>query len=299
MYLGYIQGCIAMSSDQNILRSTHKVSVLNFSKWVREAVGGTPTDIQDRATLPSCCWISQQRSRFPSMAAETSTTALLIADDEPSMLRATAHLLQRAGYGVVTASDGSEALLRYQEGRVALLLLDIVMPDMSGIQVCREVRRGSTVPVILLTSMDRREQILAGFEAGADDFVPKPAFGRFGLQRIATILNWAEGKSHEEERRLLDAGFLRLDEEQLLASAGGRVAPLTALEYRLLRCLCENPGKPLAGAELAPQVCGEHLADHSRAVLETLVARVRFKIEEDPLAPACLLSQGDSYLLAM
>jgi len=200
---------------------------------------------------------------------------ILLADDDADLLDVTAYALRREGFAVIAASDGAQALRRWQQDRPDLVVLDVNMPELDGFAVCRQIRDAGTTPVILLTALNQEEQIIRGFEAGADDYVTKPFSPRQLAMRLRAI--WRRSANGEPEpARELRLGSLILDAESHEVTLGGQPIHLTPIEFRLLFILAANPGRVISTARLVEYGWGYDGGDVS--LLKTHVSHLRKKL---------------------
>jgi len=218
-----------------------------------------------------------------------STEPLVLAvDDEPGILRLIKLELSTQGFRVVTAANGPDGLKTAEEQRPDIALLDIVMPEMSGLEVMRKLRERSSIPVILLTAKGSESDKVKGLELGADDYLAKPFSPRTLLARVRALLRRAGVDAPAE----LAAGDLSLDLEQhQVRVRGAEPTRLTPLEARLLQLLLANARRTLPADRLLAHVWG-HRNDGDRQLLKQLVHRLRRKIESDPAAPRYLLTES-------
>lgn len=197
---------------------------------------------------------------------------LLLADDDAALSEVTAFALRRAGYTVVMAADGAQALVRWADETPDLVLLDVKMPHKDGLQVCRELRAQSDVPIIMLTVLCGDDDVVGGLRLGADDYVSKPFSPRQLVARVEAVLR----RRGPVPQGRLAAGGLALDPDQHVAYTAGQTVRLTRLEYRLLHYLLINQGQPLPGETIISHVWG--YGDGDRGLLKQLVFRLRQKI---------------------
>ncbi|NTU82557.1 MAG: response regulator transcription factor [Chloroflexales bacterium] len=197
---------------------------------------------------------------------------LLLVDDDAALAEVTAFALRRAGYAVVTAADGVQALRRWADEAPDLVLLDIQMPQKDGLQVCRELRAQSDVPIIMLTVQSSDDDVVGGLQLGADDYITKPFSPRQLVARVEAVLR----RRGPVPQGRLAAGDLVLDPDQHVAYAAGQTVRLTRLEYRLLHYLLVNQGQVLPTETITSHVWG--YGDGDRGLLKQLVFRLRQKI---------------------
>ncbi|MEP6813247.1 MAG: response regulator transcription factor [Actinomycetota bacterium] len=218
---------------------------------------------------------------------------VLVVDDEPQILRALQTSLRGAGYEVDTATTGAEALTAAAVHPPDAVILDLVLPDIRGTEVCRELRTWSTVPVIVLSVVGDEEEKVAALDAGADDYVTKP----FGLDELLARLRAALRRAETSGEPVLEVGELRIDLEAHTVTFDGRSVQLTPHEYALLTLLARNEGKLLTHRAILRDVWGKAYADESH-YLHVYVSQLRRKLEPDPARPRYILTApGAGYRL--
>ena len=220
---------------------------------------------------------------------------VLVVDDEPKIVRLVRDYLERSGFEVLTARDGPEALMRAHQERPDLIVLDLGLPALDGIEVTRQLRRDSGVPIIMLTARDEETDKVVGLELGADDYVTKPFSPRELTARVRAVLR-RHGRDADTE--VIRAGELTLDVPRLRAEVAGRVVPLTATEFQLLAALARQPGRVFTRSQLLDTIHGVAFESYERAI-DAHVKNIRRKLEPDPRAPRFLLTvYGVGYRLA-
>ena len=215
-------------------------------------------------------------------------TSILVVDDEPVFIEALTISLEREGFGVIAAADGPAALKAISEKDPDLILLDVMLPGMSGIDVCREIRKSSSVPVIMVTAKGEEIDAVVGLEVGADDYITKPYRLRELIARIRAILRRSENSLKEDETtsnpEVLVEGAVRLDLERHELSVDGELVSLALREFELLSYLMENSGRVVTRESLMQNVWGwDYIGDTK--TIDVHVKRLRSKIESDPSAP--------------
>ena len=226
-------------------------------------------------------------------------TSILVVDDEPVFIEALTISLEREGFGVIAAADGPAALKAISEKDPDLILLDVMLPGMSGIDVCREIRKSSSVPVIMVTAKGEEIDAVVGLEVGADDYITKPYRLRELIARIRAILRRSENSPKEDETtsnsEVLVEGAVRLDLERHELSVDGELVSLALREFELLSYLMENSGRVVTRESLMQNVWGwDYIGDTK--TIDVHVKRLRSKIESDPSAPLRIsTSRGVGY----
>jgi two-component system KDP operon response regulator KdpE len=225
----------------------------------------------------------------------TSEPLVLTVDDEPGILRLLKLELTAQGFRVISATGGEEALKLVEEQRPDIVLLDVIMPDMTGLEVMRRLREVSSVPVILITAKDTDTDKVQGLGLGADDYVVKPFNPEEVGARVAAVLRRSVGPQNVE--RVLNIGDLEIDLNRRLVLRGGEVVSLTRTEWLLLQHLAANAGRVMLNAELLSKVWGPEYRDDLQ-YLRVWVSRLRRKLELDPANPHIIKTkQGIGYLL--
>jgi DNA-binding response OmpR family regulator len=214
------------------------------------------------------------------------TARVLVVDDDPTVAEVVAGYLTRAGYAVDRAADGREALARAADDRPDLVVLDLMLPEMDGLEVCRRLRADQStapVPVVMLTAKGQESDRILGLELGADDYVTKPFSPRELVLRIQSVLRRSAAVPPPVDDGMLRAGDLALDPKARRAQRRGRELPLTLREFDLLAFLLRNPGAVFSREELMRKVWGWEFGDLSTVTVH--VRRLREKVEDDPAAP--------------
>ena len=220
---------------------------------------------------------------------------ILVVDDEEPLRNLLQISLQRQGYRVVTAPNGIEAIQVLQEQKVDLVLLDVMMPEMDGFTTCTELRKRSDVPIVMLTALNRPDDIVYGFTLGADDYITKPFTFREVEVRLQAILRRINWNSEPPTERLVTLGEITMNEDLHEVQVRGEIVHLTPIEFQLLRRLMSTPDRPVSKDDLFQSVWGYDLAGGTNLV-EVAIRRLREKIELDPSTPAYLLTvRGAGY----
>jgi two-component system KDP operon response regulator KdpE len=222
-----------------------------------------------------------------------ASTRVLVVDDEPQILRALQTNLRGAGYDVSTAATGKEAITAAAIGRPEAVILDLVLPDRSGIEVCRELRRFSSVPILVLSAIGEEHEKVAALDAGADDYVTKP----FGMDELLARLRAALRRAAPPGEAVIDVGELEVDLEKRVVSVEGKPVALTPHEFDLLALLARNEGKLMTHRTILREVWGPAYDTESH-YLHVYVSQLRRKIEREPARPRYLLTEpGAGYRL--
>jgi two-component system, OmpR family, response regulator RegX3 len=211
---------------------------------------------------------------------------ILVVDDEESYRDALSVALEREGFRVALAADGQEALDQFEETRPGLVLLDVMLPRISGVDVCREIRTRSRVPIIMVTARSAEIDAVVGLEVGADDYVSKP----FRLRELIARVRAALRRSSEEEaldtvtQDVLEVGDVRLDAARHEVFVRGEPVPLPLKEFELLELLLANAGRVLTRDVLIDRIWGPNYFGDTKT-LDVHVKRLRAKVEDDPSHP--------------
>ena len=212
---------------------------------------------------------------------------ILIVDDEPQIVRVLKGYLETAGFQVVTASDGTEAMAAFRHESPDLVVLDLMLPEVDGLDVARAIRRQGDVPIIMLTARVEETDRLIGLELGADDYVTKPFSPREVVARVRAVLRRTERT--EPAPRTLKEGDIVLDPDKRQVTVQGRPVELTPTEFDLLAVLMETPGRVFSRMQLLDKVQGYAYEGYERTV-DAHVKNLRQKIEEDPKQPRVILT---------
>jgi len=212
---------------------------------------------------------------------------VLIVDDERKLVQGLVGYFRQAGFETLTAYDGRTALEIFQRERPDLILLDLTLPEIDGLEVCRRVRRTSDVPIIMLTARVEEADTLIGLELGADDYITKPFSPREVVARARAVLRRASGELVPSP--LLRGGDVALDVERRSVQVAGRPVELTPTEFELLVALMRNAGRPLSRAQLLDATQGDAYAGYERTI-DAHIKNLRRKIEVDPANPRHILT---------
>ncbi|GAA1493568.1 response regulator transcription factor [Curtobacterium herbarum] len=215
-------------------------------------------------------------------------TKILIVDDEPALSEPLEFLLQREGYETAVAADGVTALSKFDSENPDLVLLDLMLPGLSGTEVCRQIRTRSNVPIIMLTAKDSEVDIVVGLELGADDYVTKPYSTRELLARIRAVLR-RRTEDDPGDMGILQVGGIRMDVERHTVSVDGSETPMPLKEFELLELLLRNAGRVLTRGQLIDRVWGSDYFGDTKT-LDVHIKRIRSKIERVPSTPEILVT---------
>ena len=215
-------------------------------------------------------------------------TRVLVVEDEESFSDALSYMLRREGFEVAVAATGPDALSQFDRAGADLVLLDLMLPGLSGTEVCRTLRQKSSVPVIMLTARDSEIDKVVGLELGADDYVTKPFSSRELVARIRAVLR-RRGEPDEPVPAALEAGPVRMDVDRHVVTVGGDTVPMPLKEFDLLELLLRNAGRVLTRGQLIDRVWGADYVGDTKT-LDVHVKRLRAKIEPDPSNPRHLVT---------
>ena len=220
---------------------------------------------------------------------------ILVVDDEPKIVRLVADYLEAAGFAVLTARSGDEALMRVRTDAPDLVVLDLGLPALDGLDVTRAIRRAGDVPIIILTARDDETDRVIGLELGADDYVTKPFSPRELVARVRAVLRRHAGMAEVE---ILRAGDLELDIARMRVTRAGSAIELTATEFALLAFMARQPGRVFTRSQLLDAIHGIAFESYERAI-DAHVKNIRRKLEPEPRTPRYLLTvYGVGYRLA-
>src|SRR2546423_2718086 len=213
---------------------------------------------------------------------------ILVVDDEPKIVELARDYLEHAGFAVVSAFDGSEALTRARTDAPDLIVLDLGLPKLDGLDVARALRRDSNVPIVILSGRSDESDKLVGLELGADDYVTKPFSPKELVARVRAVLRRAQGMERQSD--IVRVGTdVELDVPKMEARIGGRRIDLTRTEFELLATMARQPGRIFTRAQLLNAIRRVAFESYERAI-DAHVKNIRRKIEPDPRAPRYLLT---------
>jgi len=231
------------------------------------------------------------------MGNDNDTMRILAVDDEPRYTWAMRAILEGAGYEVLVASNGNTALLTAALEQPDLILLDVKMPDITGIEVCRQIREFSNVPIIMLTALAEESDKVRGLDAGADDYITKPFGAAELLARVRSATRRASLSMEMPEERNLTIGHLAIDLVMKRVEVAGKEVRLTPTEYRLLTQLASQPGRVFSPDDLLSRVWGPTAAGDNH-LLRQVIYRLRRKLQSDPTDPQLVVNRpGIGYVL--
>ncbi len=214
-------------------------------------------------------------------------TKILVVEDEASFSEALEFLLGKEGFSVVSADTGAEALRKFDQGGIDLVLLDLMIPEVSGTEVCRQIRAKSRIPIIMLTAKDSEVDKVVGLEIGADDYVTKPYSSRELVARIRAVLRRNSGEAIDNEPGVMSVGSIRMDVDRHQVVVNGIPVSLPLKEFELLEFLMRNAGRVLTRMQLIDRVWGSDYVGDTKT-LDVHIKRLRAKIETDPANPTLI-----------
>lgn len=226
-----------------------------------------------------------------------SEHSVLVVDDDQLVIRLVRSNLEKTGYTVLTASDGQSALDVVVSNLPDLIILDLMLPDMDGYEVCRKIREVSLAPVIMLTAKGEQSDKLLGFEVGTDDYLTKPFAPQELLARVRAVMRRSQQEVSSKSPAVIECGDLTIDVLRRRVSVMGSMVKLTRTEFQLLKELALNMGKVLSHEELLTRVWGPEYRD-DRDYLWAYIRYLRRKLEKDPEHPVHIKSEpGYGYIL--
>lgn len=214
---------------------------------------------------------------------------VLVVDDEAQIVRVLRGYLEKAGFSVLTASNGPEALRVARQERPDLIILDLMLPGMDGLDVCRTLRKESDVPIIMLTARVEEADRLIGLELGADDYVTKPFSPREVVARVRAVLRRTQAALKPPVDETLIVGDLRLDVSRRVLFVSGRQVELTPSEFEILRLMMRSPGRVFTREQLLEATQGSAYEGYERTI-DTHIKNLRHKIEKSPRQPEYILT---------
>lgn len=205
-----------------------------------------------------------------------------MVDDEPKIIQLTQDYLENAGFSVISAGDGERALAVIQIEKPDLVVLDLGLPGMDGLDVCRSIRKTSNLPIIMLTARDEETDKLVGLELGADDYITKPFSPKELVARVRSVLRRSE--LVQEGREVIRVGDVTLDLPRMQVTVSGEEIELTATEFQLLQALASQPGRIFTRSQLLNAVHGVAIESYERAI-DAHIKNIRRKLEPFPHEP--------------
>jgi DNA-binding response OmpR family regulator len=230
------------------------------------------------------------------METMPDSATILLVDDEESLQKLLTFPLARDGFRVVPAHDGEEALDRFARERVDLVVLDVMLPKLDGLEVCRRLRATSSVPILMLTARDDELDKVLGLELGADDYMTKPFSVREFRSRVRALLRRASAPRHEPEAdEVIEADGLRIDPARRRVDVRGGEVALTYVEFEILRAMAERPGRVYTRQALLERLWGDSDYRDPRTI-DVHVRHLREKLEQDPRRPEYIFTvRGAGY----
>ncbi len=225
---------------------------------------------------------------YPSSVAN-GTARILLVDDEQSIQTLLSYPLRKDGYHVTSALDGGEALQRFEEGRFDLVILDLMLPRLDGVEVCRQLRSRSQVPIIMLTAKGSETDKVAGLEVGADDYITKPFSMREFRSRVKAALRRSRMAGERDGEETIDRGDLKIDFERRMVTLREEEIRVTYVEFEILGALARSPGRVLTRETLLEHVWGDSEYRDPRTV-DVHIRHLREKLEGDPKEPEFLFT---------
>lgn len=230
--------------------------------------------------------------------AEATTRRILVADDDPAITTLIAKTLENPRYEIVTVKDGLEAIDAFESRTFHAIILDVMMPYVDGFQVCKHIRDRSDVPIVILTARGGTEDVVHGFEIGADDYIPKPFKTAELIARVEAIMRRAEGYQNRRAPPVVQVGDLLIDEPRHRVEVRSQDVNLTPMEFELLYFLAANAGQVFDRETLYREVWGYDHAGETNLV-DVCVRRLREKVEQAPSRPTIIITvRGVGYKLA-
>ncbi len=209
---------------------------------------------------------------------------ILVVEDEETLSEAISFLLSKEGFDVAVAASGPEAIEVFDKAGADLILLDLMLPGLSGTEVCRQIRTKSSVPIIMLTAKDSEIDKVVGLELGADDYVTKPYSSRELIARIRAVLRRGEIQDAGGDESTLEVGPVRMDTDRHVITVNGEQVAIPLKEFELLEFLMRNAGRVLTRVQLIDRVWGSDYVGDTKT-LDVHIKRLRAKIEKDPANP--------------
>lgn len=210
-------------------------------------------------------------------------TRILVVEDEESLSDPLAFLLGREGFDIQVVDNGLDAVTEFERNGADLVLLDVMLPGQSGMEVCKQIRSSSAVPIIMLTAKDSEIDKVLGLELGADDYVTKPYSSRELIARVRAVLR-RQGEVEEQDSGALEGGPVRMDIERHVVTVTGEPVSMPLKEFELLEMLLRNAGRVMTRSQLIDRVWGADYVGDTKT-LDVHIKRLRSKVEPDPSSP--------------
>lgn len=211
-------------------------------------------------------------------------TRILVVEDEESLSEPLAFMLGREGFDVQVVDNGIDAVTEFERAGADLVLLDVMLPGQSGMEVCKQIRATSAVPIIMLTAKDSEIDKVLGLELGADDYVTKPYSARELIARVRAVLRRRGAEPEETADSAIEGGPVRMDIERHIVTVNGETVPMPLKEFELLEMLLHNTGRVLTRSQLIDRVWGSDYVGDTKT-LDVHIKRLRSKVEPDPSSP--------------
>ena len=222
---------------------------------------------------------------------------ILLVEDEHSIADSISYNLKQEGFSVTHVDEGPIALELFQEEKFSLIILDLMLPEISGLDICRSVRKTSDIPIIMVTAKDSEADRVAGLEIGADDYVIKPFSVRELLSRVRAVLRRTDMSKNEKSSQVIKVGNIEIDIGKYEAKVNDKQINLRPREFELLYALCENKGNLMSREQIFDEIWGYTFIGNSKT-LDVHIQRIREKIEKNPKDPKKLITvRGVGYKL--
>jgi DNA-binding response OmpR family regulator len=222
---------------------------------------------------------------------------VLLVEDEHSIADSISYNLKQEGFSVTHVDEGPIALELFQEEEFSLIILDLMLPEISGLDICRSIRKTSDIPIIMVTAKDSEADRVAGLEIGADDYVIKPFSVRELLSRVRAVLRRTDMSKNEKSSQVIKVGNIEIDIGKYEAKVNDKQINLRPREFELLYALCENKGNLMSREQIFDEIWGYTFIGNSKT-LDVHIQRIREKIEKNPKDPRKLITvRGVGYKL--
>ena len=222
---------------------------------------------------------------------------ILLVEDEHSIADSISYNLKKEGFSVTHVDEGPIALELFQEEEFSLIILDLMLPEISGLDICRSIRKTSDIPIIMVTAKDSEADRVAGLEIGADDYVIKPFSVRELLSRVRAVLRRTDMSKNEKSSQVIKVGNIEIDIGKYEAKVNDKQINLRPREFELLYALCENKGNLMSREQIFDEIWGYTFIGNSKT-LDVHIQRIREKIEKNPKDPKKLITvRGVGYKL--